>query len=126
MLFIPYRQFLTLDIASTVSALVIRIQELNLLEKLILPVNCLMAVFFLEEFKKSKYSRYFKEIFDMMPVSCHNWPILFDESERAELKGSPIVNFIEERIDHLYQDWSMIRDAIHLFNFPFEQYAGIT
>jgi hypothetical protein len=56
-----------------------------------------MAVFFLEEFKKSKYSRYFKEIFEIIPASCHNWPIFFDSNELAELKGSPIVNFIEER-----------------------------
>jgi len=79
-----------------------------------------MAAFFLEEFKKSKYSRLYKEYTEILPASCHNYPIFFDDNELAELKGSPFAAVIQERQDNLYNDWGTIKGIIHQFNYPFE------
>ena len=66
-------------------------------EKLLVKDNVLMALFFLEEFKKSKYSRLYKEYSENLPASCHNYPVFFDDNELVELKGSPFASVIQER-----------------------------
>jgi len=69
----------------------------GLLDSLEIKENLLFSIFLLEEFKKTRYSRIYREFMDMLPASCNNYPVFFIDSETAELNGSPFADIIKQR-----------------------------
>ena len=67
----------------------------NLIDTLMMKDNLMFVIFFLEEFRRSRYSRIYREYCDMLPSTTHTYPIFFDDEEMAELNGSPFSQMIE-------------------------------
>ena len=50
--------------------------------------NIFFAIYFLEEMRKPKDDRQFKEYIDLFPSTIDNFPIFFNDKELVYLKGS--------------------------------------
>lgn len=97
----------------------LEIIQKNLHKKLNHQENSIMAVYFLQE-RKKMYASYFHSYFKMLPNSFENFPIFFSQKDKDFLKGTLMLEMIEQEIKEIEEDYDMICKELLLLSYKLE------
>jgi histone-lysine N-methyltransferase SETD3 len=63
---------------------------------------------------------------EILPKNFDNFPIFFNEEEKAMLKGSPFLDQVQEKIEDIKTDYDLICKEVPEFaQFPIKEYSEI-
>jgi len=107
---IPKKQIITLEMAQE-SPIGQKMFSHGFRQTLLSPKHSFLTTYILQEEEKGE-DGYFFPFIDILPKTFENFPIFFNEEEKNELKGSPFLKQVEEKIDDIKTDYDAICDKV--------------
>jgi len=84
-----------------------RMYEKGLRQRLISPKHSFLSTFVMQERRKGTDSKWYSYL-DILPKNFSNFPVFFEEDDKAWLEGSPFLEQIKEKIEDIKVDYDLI------------------